>query len=72
VANQVSFIDAAHLLSWTGFRNDRPTNGLVLCKNHHWAMDREILAPRAGSPLACVHAGGWAAVKRGEGGKGEE
>jgi putative restriction endonuclease len=45
VANQVSFIDAAHLLPWTGFRNDHPTNGLALCKNHHWAMDREILAP---------------------------
>jgi predicted restriction endonuclease len=22
-----------------------PTNGLALCKNHHWAMDRDILAP---------------------------
>lgn len=21
-----------------------PTNGLVLCKNHHWAMDRDIIA----------------------------
>lgn len=41
----MSFIDAAHLLPWTGFRNDHPTNGLALCKNHHWAMDREILAP---------------------------
>lgn len=45
MATNVSFIDAAHLLPWTGFRNDHPTNGLALCKNHHWAMDREILAP---------------------------
>ena len=26
-------------------RNDHPTNGLALCKNHHWAMDRDIIAP---------------------------
>lgn len=25
--------------------NDHPTNGLALCKNHHWAMDRDIIAP---------------------------
>jgi putative restriction endonuclease len=22
-----------------------PTNGLALCKNHHWAMDRDIISP---------------------------
>jgi putative restriction endonuclease len=43
--NDVSFIDAAHLLPWDRFRNDHPTNGLALCKNHHWAMDRGIIAP---------------------------
>ena len=43
--NDVSFIDAAHLLPWDRFRNDHPTNGLALCKNHHWAMDRDIIAP---------------------------
>jgi putative restriction endonuclease len=26
-------------------RNDHPTNGLALCKNHHWAMDRDLIAP---------------------------
>jgi putative restriction endonuclease len=41
----VSFIDAAHLLPWDRYRNDHPTNGLALCKNHHWAMDRHIIAP---------------------------
>jgi predicted restriction endonuclease len=25
--------------------NDHPTNGLALCKNHHWAMDRNLIAP---------------------------
>jgi putative restriction endonuclease len=29
----------------TESRNDHPTNGLALCKNHHWAMDRDIIAP---------------------------
>jgi putative restriction endonuclease len=43
--NEVSFIDAAHLLPWSEFRNDHPTNGLALCKNHHWAMDRNLIAP---------------------------
>jgi putative restriction endonuclease len=43
--NDVSFIDAAHLIPFSESRNDHPTNGLALCKNHHWAMDRDILAP---------------------------
>lgn len=43
--NDVSFIDAAHLIPFAASRNDHPTNGLALCKNHHWAMDRDILAP---------------------------
>ena len=42
---RVSFIDAAHLLPWDRFHNDHPTNGLALCKNHHWAMDRQVIAP---------------------------
>jgi putative restriction endonuclease len=41
----VSFIDAAHLIPFSQSRNDHPTNGLALCKNHHWAMDRDIIAP---------------------------
>lgn len=43
--NDVSFIDAAHLIPFAKSRNDHPTNGLALCKNHHWAMDRDIIAP---------------------------
>jgi putative restriction endonuclease len=43
--NDVSFIDAAHLIPFSASRNDHPTNGLALCKNHHWAMDRDIIAP---------------------------
>ncbi len=43
--NDVSFIDAAHLIPFSQSRNDHPANGLALCKNHHWAMDRDLIAP---------------------------
>jgi putative restriction endonuclease len=43
--NDVSFIDAAHLIPFSESQNDHPTNGLALCKNHHWAMDRSLIAP---------------------------
>ena len=43
--NDVSFIDAAHLIPFSESYNDHPTNGLALCKNHHWAMDRNLIAP---------------------------
>lgn len=44
-AQDVSFIDAAHLIPFASSHNDHPTNGLALCKNHHWAMDRNLIAP---------------------------
>ena len=44
-AYDVSFIDAAHLIPFCVAPNDHPTNGLALCKNHHWAMDRSLIAP---------------------------
>jgi len=40
-----TFIDAAHLIPFSESRNDHPTNGLALCKNHHWAMDRYLITP---------------------------
>jgi putative restriction endonuclease len=43
--NDVSFIDAAHLIPFSVSQNDHPSNGLALCKNHHWAMDRNLIAP---------------------------
>lgn len=41
----LTFVDGAHLIPFTESRNDHPTNGLALCKNHHWAMDRFLLVP---------------------------
>lgn len=43
--NDISFVDAAHLIPFSESFNDHPTNGISLCKNHHWAMDRNLIAP---------------------------
>lgn len=43
--SNASFVDAAHLIPFSESRNDHPTNGIALCKNHHWAMDRQLIAP---------------------------
>ncbi len=40
-----SLVDAAHLVPFSEGANDHPTNGLSLCKNHHWAMDQQLIAP---------------------------
>lgn len=44
----LTFVDAAHLIPFRDRElggNDHPTNGMALCKNHHWAMDRSLIAP---------------------------
>ena len=41
----VSLVEAAHLIPFNVSRNDKPTNGMALCPNHHWAMDRFLIAP---------------------------
>ena len=42
---EITFVDAAHLLPFSVSRNDHPSNGLALCKNHHWALDQHLIAP---------------------------
>ncbi len=42
---RISMVEAAHLIPFELSRNDRPTNGMALCPNHHWAMDRHLIAP---------------------------
>ena len=44
-SDDLTFVDAAHLIPFTYSFNDHPTNGAALCKNHHWAMDRFLIAP---------------------------
>jgi len=43
--SDLTFVDAAHLIPFSESQNDHPNNGLALCKNHHWAMDRHLIAP---------------------------
>jgi putative restriction endonuclease len=43
--SQLSLVEAAHLIPFNLSRNDRPDNGVALCPNHHWAMDRFLIAP---------------------------
>lgn len=46
--DDLTFVDAAHLIPFSDpdlGGNDHPSNGMALCKNHHWAMDRFLIAP---------------------------
>jgi putative restriction endonuclease len=43
--HMLSLVEAAHLIPFGVSRNDKPTNGMALCPNHHWAMDRHLIAP---------------------------
>jgi putative restriction endonuclease len=52
----LSLVEAAHLIPFRVSRNDMPTNGLALCPNHHWAMDRYLIAP---CPDKKLKAGVW-------------
>lgn len=38
-----SGIEAAHILPWADFDLDVVTNGLALCRNHHWAFDSRVI-----------------------------
>jgi putative restriction endonuclease len=38
-------VDAAHLIPFAESHDDDPRNGIALCKNHHWAMDRNLIGP---------------------------
>jgi putative restriction endonuclease len=54
--DQEALVEAAHLVPFGISRNDKPTNGVALCPNHHWAMDRHLIAP---CPDAKKRAGVW-------------
>ena len=43
--SRVTLVEAAHLIPFGVSHNDKPTNGVALCPNHHWAMDRHLIAP---------------------------
>jgi len=45
LVDDLVLVEAAHLVPFAVSRDDDPRNGMALCKNHHWAMDRELIAP---------------------------
>ncbi len=45
ISDDLSLVEAAHIIPFGVSRNDKPDNGLALCANHHWAMDRFLIAP---------------------------
>lgn len=45
--NGLVIIDAAHLIPFSESHDDDPRNGIALCKNHHWAMDKFLIVPGA-------------------------
>jgi putative restriction endonuclease len=45
LGQQLSLVQAAHLIPFGMSRNDKPNNGVALCPNHHWAMDQHAIAP---------------------------
>jgi putative restriction endonuclease len=38
-------VDAAHIVPFSVSKDDDPRNGMALCRNHHWAMDKLLIAP---------------------------
>lgn len=45
---ELTLVDACHLIPFSESFNDHPSNGIALCKNHHWALDRHLIAPAPG------------------------
>lgn len=37
-------VDAAHILAWSDIDLDEISNGLCLCKMHHWAFDQYLIS----------------------------
>ena len=37
-------VEAAHIRSWSESHDDRPTNGLALCRLCHWSFDEGLMS----------------------------
>lgn len=42
-SNRNPGVDAAHILPWSQYDVDHVSNGLCLCKQHHWAFDESLI-----------------------------
>ena len=36
-------VDAAHIVPWSMSHDDRPANGMALCRTCHWTFDEGLL-----------------------------
>lgn len=43
--DNIALVEAAHLIPYSVSHDDNPCNGMALCRNHHYAMDRHLIAP---------------------------
>ena len=43
--DQITLVEAAHLIPYFETHDDNPKNGMALCRNHHYAMDRHLISP---------------------------
>jgi len=41
--NRSPGVDAAHILPWSQYNLDNVSNGICLCKEHHWAFDEGLV-----------------------------
>lgn len=39
-----TIVDAAHIMPWSMSHNDKPTNGIALCKICHWSYDEGLMS----------------------------
>lgn len=37
-------VDAAHIIPWSKSKNDKPSNGMALCKLCHWSFDEGLMS----------------------------
>lgn len=44
--NRIAGVDGAHILPWADYDIDEVSNGLSLCRLHHWAFDEGLLVIR--------------------------
>jgi len=51
---ELALVEACHLIPFSESFNDHPTNGIALCKNHHWGLDRQLITPVHGDQGALV------------------
>lgn len=42
--NGHTLVEAAHIVPWSETRDDRPVNGLAMCRTCHWTFDERLLS----------------------------